>query len=174
MTQPDHSQDNDKTRTHVILIKDTQVGHYRIIKKIGAGGMGEVYLAEDKKLKRRVALKFLPLHLCQDEDCRERFKREAQAAAKLNHPNIVTIYEVSLYQGRPYFAMEHVKGQSLKDIICERNLELSEAIDLAIQICEGLNQAHQEKVVHRDIKPSNIVINTDGRAKLLDFGLAAP
>ncbi|MFQ6008694.1 MAG: protein kinase, partial [Candidatus Zixiibacteriota bacterium] len=107
---------NDKTQTHFALTKGTMVSHYRLIEKIGAGGMGEVYLAEDTELDRRVALKFLPLHLCQDEDCRARFKREAQAAAKLNHPNIVTIHEVSEYQGRPFFAMECCEGQSLREL----------------------------------------------------------
>ena len=97
------SNDDDKTHTHVVLIKDTMVAHYRIVEKIGAGGMGEVFLAEDTQLDRKVALKFLPPHLCQDEDCRARFKREAQAAAKLSHPNIVTIHEVAEYQGRPFF-----------------------------------------------------------------------
>jgi len=92
MDQPDHSQDNDKTQTHVVLTKNAKVGYYRIVEKIGAGGMGEVYLAEDTKLKRKVALKFLPRHLCQDEDCRKRFTREAQAAAGLDHPDIAAIY----------------------------------------------------------------------------------
>ena len=165
--------DDDKTRTHVVLTKGTMVSHYRIIKKIGAGGMGEVYLAEDTKLKRQVALKFLPSHLCDDDDCRERFKREAQAAAKLNHPNIVTIHEVGEYQGRPYFAMELVEGQSLRDLIKQMELNLDEIIDLAIRVCEGLGKAHQAGVVHRDIKPTNIIIDTDGRPKLLDFGVAA-
>jgi serine/threonine protein kinase len=104
--------DDDKTRTHFALTKGAMVSHYRIIEKIGAGGMGEVYLAEDTKLKRQVALKFLSPHLCQDEECRERFKREAQAVAKLSHPNVVTIYEVSEHHGRPFFAMEHCRADS--------------------------------------------------------------
>ncbi len=163
----------DNTRSFVPISKGTVISHYKIIEKIGAGGMGEVYLAEDTKLKRKVALKFLPSHLCQDEDCRTRFKREAQAAAKLNHPNIVTIHEVSQYQGRPYFAMEHIEGRALGDIMKKNELSISEIVDLAIGICEGLNKAHQAGIVHRDIKPSNIVIDADGRPKLLDFGLAA-
>ncbi|MCK4373086.1 MAG: protein kinase, partial [candidate division Zixibacteria bacterium] len=138
-----------------------------------AGGMGEVYLAEDTKLDRKVALKFLPSHLCEDEDCRARFKREAQAAAKLNHPNIIHVYEVSEFQGRPFFAMEHVEGQSLKEVIRGGDLSLDRIVDLAIQICEGLSKAHQSGIIHRDVKPSNIVIDADGRPKLLDFGLAA-
>jgi TolB-like protein/Flp pilus assembly protein TadD/predicted Ser/Thr protein kinase len=149
------------------------VSHYRIVEKIGAGGMGEVYLAEDTKLDRKVALKFLPPHLCQDEDCRKRFKREAQAVAKLNHPNIITIHEVAEYQGRPFFAMELVEGQSLRDLVKGKQLSIDRIIELAIQVCDGLSAAHDKKVVHRDIKPSNIVIDAYGRPKILDFGLAA-
>jgi len=165
--------DDDKTRTHIVLTKGTMVSHYRIVEKIGAGGMGEVYLAEDTELDRKVALKFLPSHLCQDEECRRRFKREAQAAAKLSHPNIVTIHEVGEYQGRPFFAMEHVEGQSLRDRLKERELDSEEVIELALQIGDGLNKAHQAGITHRDVKPSNIEIDADGRPKLLDFGLAS-
>ena len=149
------------------------VSHYRIVDKIGAGGMGEVYLAEDTELKRQVALKFLPPHLCQDENCRARFKREAQATAKLSHPNIITIHEVSEYQGRPFFAMEHIEGKSLRHLIKSQELDLDHVIKLSIQICDGLSKAHQAGITHRDIKPSNIVIDVEGRPKLLDFGLAA-
>ncbi len=165
--------DDDKTRTHFALTKGAMVSHYRIIEKIGAGGMGEVYLAEDTKLNRNVALKFLPSHLCQDNDCRARFKREAQAAAKLNHPNIVTIHDVSEHQGRPFFAMEHVEGLSLREVIRSKELSLEKVIDLGLHICEGLSKAHQSDIVHRDVKPSNVVIDSEGRPKLLDFGLAA-
>lgn len=110
----DNSND-DRTKLFVGLTVGTGVSHYKIISKLSAGGMGEVYLVEDTELNRQVALKFLPLHLCQGKDCRTRFKQEAQAAAKLNHPDIVTIHEVSEYQGRPFFVVEHVKGRS----ICE-------------------------------------------------------
>ena len=165
--------DDDKTQSCVVLTKGTMVSHYRIIEKIGSGGMGEVYLAEDTKLNRKVALKFLPPHLCQDEECRQRFKREAQAAAKLNHPNIVTIHEVSDYQGRPFIAMELVEGLSLRDLAKGKELSIDRIIELAIQVCDGLGAAHGKKVVHRDIKPSNIVIDAYGRPKILDFGLAA-
>ena len=167
----EHS-DNDNTQTHVILTKGTMVSHYRIVEKIGAGGMGEVYLAEDTQLDRKVALKFLPPHLCGDDDCRARFKREAQAAAKLDHPNIVTIHEVSEYQGRPFFAMQHVEGKSLRDVIKNDELDFDRVIELAGQICEGLQKAHEAGIIHRDVKPSNIVVDADGRPKLLDFGLA--
>lgn len=167
------SSNDDKTQTYVTLTKGAMVSHYRIIEKIGAGGMGEVYLAEDTKLKRRVALKFLPPHLCQDEDCRARFKREAQAVAKLSHPNIVTIHEVGEYQGRPYFAMEHVEGLSLKEFSAVKDPSIERILELSIQICEGLNDAHEKGVTHRDIKPSNILIDSHGRAKIVDFGLAS-
>jgi serine/threonine protein kinase/Tfp pilus assembly protein PilF len=164
--------DGDKTRTYVVLSKGMTVSHYRILKKLGSGGMGDVYLAEDMELNRKVALKFLPIHLCEDEDCRTRFKREAQAAAALDHPNIVTIHEVGDYQGRPFFAMQYLEGLSLRDAIEQKDLPLEKIIDLAIQICEGLNRAHGAGIIHRDIKPSNIVIDADGRPRLLDFGLA--
>jgi serine/threonine protein kinase len=165
--------DNDNTQSFVPLIKGTEIGHYKIIEKIGAGGMGEVYLAEDTELKREVALKFLPPHLCADEDCRARFKREAQAAAALKHPNIITIYEVSDHNGRPFFAMELVEGESLREIIKGKALTINSIIDLVIQICEGLGKAHDADIIHRDIKPTNIIIDDDGRPKILDFGLAA-
>ena len=165
--------DDDNTRTHVALTSGTMVSHYRIIEKIGAGGMGEVYLAEDTKLDRKVALKFLPPHLCQDADCRARFTREAQAAAKLNHPNIVIIHEVGEISGRPFFAMEHVEGKTLRDLGKEKEITLSRIIEFAIQVCEGLSKAHAAGIVHRDIKPSNILIDEDGRAKIVDFGLAS-
>ncbi len=168
-----NSEQDDNSRTHVVLVKGTMVSHYRIVEKIGAGGMGEVYLAEDTRLDRKVALKFLPPHLCQDEDCRVRFKREAQAAAKLNHPNIVTIYEVSEYNDRLFFAMELLEGQSLRDLAKGKELGIDRIIELTIQICDGLSVAHDKKIVHRDIKPSNIVIDAYGQPKILDFGLAA-
>ncbi len=155
------------------LTKGTEIGRYRIVEKIGAGGMGEVYLAEDTELNRRVALKFLPSSLCLEEECRTRFKREAQAAAKLNHPNIVTIFEVSEFDGRPFFAMEYIEGRSLKEKIEHEKLSLDEIIVLAEQFCEALKKAHDAHIVHRDIKPSNIMIDIDGRLKILDFGLAA-
>jgi len=169
---PQENQEDDHTRSYVPLTAGAVVGHYKIIEKIGAGGMGEVYLAEDTELKRQVALKFLPLHLVSDEDLKARFKREAQAAAKLNHPNIVTIHEVSEYQGRPYIVMQYLERQSLREVIEVKTLSLKKIIDLAIQICEGLSKAHQAGIIHRDIKPSNIVIDADGRPKILDFGLA--
>jgi len=165
--------DDGKTQAHVPLTAGTLVGHYRIVEKLGAGGMGEVYLAEDTRLNRQVALKFLPQSLVCYEDAKVRFTREAQATAQLNHPNIVTIYQVSEYKGCPFFAMEYCKGCSLRELVDKERLPLDRILDMAIQICEGLAKAHQVGIIHRDIKPSNIFIDADGRAKLLDFGLAA-
>jgi serine/threonine protein kinase len=168
----DHPGD-DNTQSYVPLSKGTMVSHYRIVEKIGAGGMGEVYLALDTTLNRQVALKFLPPHLCQDEDCRRRFSREARAVAALNHPNIVTIHEVGELQGRPFFAMEHVEGRSLRDFAGDKELSIERILELGIQICEALNDAHEKGITHRDIKPSNILIDLHGRAKIVDFGLAS-
>ena len=149
------------------------ISHYKIIEKLGSGGMGEVFLAEDTKLNRKVALKFLPPQYVSDEEFKTRFTREAQAAAKLNHPNIITIYEVSEHDGRPFFAMEHVEGESLREIVKFGKLSTDRVIDIVIQICEGLQAAHDAGIVHRDIKPSNIIIDKSARCRILDFGLAA-
>lgn len=154
------------------------VGHYRIIHKIGQGGMGEVYLAEDTELQRRAALKFFTPALTRDEEAKKRFKREAQLAASLNHPNIVTIYEVGEHNGSTFIAMEYVEGRSLYDLIREcRNddeqlLPLEQVLDIAAQICEGLVEAHRAGIIHRDLKSDNILIDTHGRVRILDFGLA--
>ncbi len=165
--------DDYRTQSFVALTAGSRVSHYKIIEMIGSGGMGEVYLAEDAELNRRVALKFLSAHSCQDGDCRARFKREAQAAAKLNHPNVVTIYEVGESHGRPFFAMEHLEGQQLQDLIKLKTLSLLRAIQIVIQLCEGLQEAHANGVIHRDIKPSNVTCDKKGHCKILDFGLAA-
>jgi len=165
-------RDDDKTQTHIHLTKDTMVGHYRIVEKIGAGGMGEVYLAEDTKLNRTVALKFLSPFLSQDEDQRKRFAREAQAAAKLGHANIVAIHEVGDYRGRPWISMENVEGASLELLIESGGLGEDRIIDIAIGVCNGLRKAHETGIIHRDIKPSNILIDRDGCPRVLDFGLA--
>ncbi|HVP07781.1 MAG TPA: protein kinase [Candidatus Acidoferrum sp.] len=171
MNQP--PPDDDRTRTYVPLNSGELIGHYRIIERIGAGGMGEVYLAEDTELKRKVALKLLPPHLCLDADCRKRFKREAQAAAKLDHPNIVSVFDVGEFQGRPYFSMQHVQGQPLTSMIAAKALSLNRIVDIGIQICDGLQAAHDLGITHRDIKPSNILIDSHGRARIVDFGLAS-
>jgi len=165
--------EDDHTQSFTPLPQGTVISHYRIVQIIGIGGMGEVYLAEDTELERKVALKFMPQQFLFSSDARARFKREAQAAAALSHPNIIHIYEVSEYQGRPFFAMEYVAGQSLGDLIKAKELGLDKIIDLAMQICKGLHKAHQAGITHRDVKPSNIVIDADGQPKLLDFGLAA-
>jgi serine/threonine protein kinase/tetratricopeptide (TPR) repeat protein len=164
--------ETDNTHTFVVLTRGVAVGHYRIIEKIGAGGMGEVYLAEDTKLNRKVALKFLPAHLSEDDDMKARFRREAQAAAKLDHPNIVPIYEVGEFQNRPFIAMAHIEGVSLRDTIDNGKLSIAQCITLTAQICDGLKLAHDSGVVHRDVKPGNIIIDSSGRPRLLDFGLA--
>ncbi|MFC1724291.1 protein kinase [candidate division KSB1 bacterium] len=148
------------------------VSHYKLLEKIGEGGMGTVYKAEDTKLKREVAVKFLPRHISSDNVSRERFRIEARAAASLNHQNIATIYEIGETEGETYIAMEYVKGQSLKEKVNAGPMKLGKAIDTAVQIAEGLEEAHEKGVIHRDIKSSNIMITEKGRAKITDFGLA--
>ncbi|MFC1475502.1 tetratricopeptide repeat protein [Candidatus Zixiibacteriota bacterium] len=172
MPESEKSGGNNQTRSHVVLVGGVRVGHYRIVEKIGAGGMGEVYLAQDTDLDRRVALKFMPQRLLSDAEAKVRFKREAQATAKLDHPNIIHVYEVSEYEGLPYFAMQYLEGQTLRDLAKDKTMDLDRVIKLIIQICDGLHQAHQAGIVHRDIKPSNIFVDREGRAKILDFGLA--
>jgi TolB-like protein/Tfp pilus assembly protein PilF/predicted Ser/Thr protein kinase len=148
------------------------IAHYEIVRSIGAGGMGEVFLARDQDLDRDVALKFLPTTLCRDDDLRTRFTREAKAAAGLGHPNIVTIHEVGEHEGRPFIVMEHVDGQTLDELVREGPLPVDRAVEIARQVCEGLGKAHDRGIVHRDIKASNIIVDADGRARILDFGVA--
>jgi serine/threonine protein kinase/tetratricopeptide (TPR) repeat protein len=148
------------------------VSHYRIIDEIGRGGMGVVYRAEDTKLKRTVALKFLPPEFTRDPAARERFHHEAQAAAALNHTNICTIYEIDEHEEQSFISMEHVDGRSLKDIIESGPMKLGTAVDIAMQIAQGLSHAHENHVVHRDIKPANIMVTEQGFVKIMDFGLA--
>jgi serine/threonine protein kinase/tetratricopeptide (TPR) repeat protein len=162
----------DKTQSFKLIKHGMMVSHYRIDKKIGAGGMGEVFLAEDTKLNRKVALKFLPTEFISDPEVKARFTREAQSAAALNHPNIVTVYEVADYKDRLYIAMEYVEGESLKDLIEKKELRLSEVVDIGMQICAGLAKAHQAGITHRDLKPQNILVDSDNRVRILDFGLA--
>jgi serine/threonine protein kinase/Tfp pilus assembly protein PilF len=146
--------------------------HYKVEKKLGEGGMGEVFLATDTRLDRKVALKFLPPNLTQDSEFKARFEHEAKAAAALNHPNIVTVYELNEHAGRLFIAMEHVEGRSLEALIAESDLPLERTLDITRQVCDGLSEAHQAGIVHRDIKPSNIMVTKGDRAKILDFGLA--
>jgi serine/threonine-protein kinase len=147
------------------------ISHYRITEKLGEGGMGVVYRAEDTKLEREVALKFLSPDMTRDVSAAERFVQEAKAAAALNHPNICTIYEIDEADGRTFIAMECVEGENLRVKIKAGTVELNEAIDVAVQVAEGLAAAHEKGIVHRDIKPANIVVAPRGRVKIMDFGL---
>jgi serine/threonine protein kinase/Tfp pilus assembly protein PilF len=148
------------------------ISHYKILSKLGEGGMGEVYLAEDLKLERRVAIKFLPKYLTKGKENVERFEREAKATAALNHPNIVTIYEIAEESTQTFIVMEYIDGQPLRTKINNGFSDLAEILDITNQICDGLSEAHKADIVHRDIKPENILIDKNGRVKILDFGLA--
>ena len=150
----------------------TKLGRYEIRSKLGEGGMGEVYLAQDTKLDRKVALKVLPAEVASNRDRMERFVREAKSAAALNHPHIAHTYEIGEHDGTNFIAMEFVDGETLREKMRHENSELKVVLKHLLQVAEGLAKAHAAGIVHRDLKPDNIMITRDGHAKILDFGLA--
>jgi serine/threonine protein kinase len=158
--------------TGTTLGHDQVLGHYRVLAKLGEGGMGEVYAAEDTKLQRRVALKLLPPEMASDPERLERFQREARAIAALNHPHVVTIYSVEEADGVQFLTMELVEGQTLGDRIPAEGLPLEALLKVAVPLVDAVAAAHLHGIVHRDLKPANIMLATDGRVKVLDFGLA--
>ena len=148
------------------------ISHYRIIEKLGRGGMGEVYLAEDLRLSRKVAIKFLPADVATDERARQRLLREAKTAATLDHPNICAIYEVGEDNSHSFIVLQYIEGETLAARLKRQRPELREALAIAAQVAEALSEAHARGIIHRDIKPENIMLTSRGQVKVLDFGLA--
>ena len=159
-------------RQNRFFLDKTTISHYTIINRLGAGGMGEVYLAEDTKLDRKVAIKFLSAELGADKGARRRLIGEARAVAKLDHPNLCTIHEVGESDGHAFIVMQYVDGETLSSRAAREPLKLREVLDIAIQVSEALSEAHSTRIIHRDIKPQNIMITAGGQAKVMDFGLA--
>jgi|GEM_PF-1158087 len=155
-----------------VRVEGTLIGRYEVVSEIGRGGMGIVFLAEDAKLGRKVALKLLPPSFAADEERRRRFLREARAAAAVSHPNLVTLYDVGEHEGRAYIAMEYLPGRSLREVLVAKRLSVDEAVDIARQVLAGLVHAHAAGLLHRDLKPENVLLGDDGRVRILDFGLA--
>src|SRR2546430_1356774 len=151
---------------------EESVGHYRIVELLGAGGMGEVYLALDTRMDRKVALKLLPQYFTEDQERVRRFQQEARAALTLNHPNIVTIYEIGQADGTQFIATEFIEGETLRQRTAHASLKLGDCVDIASRVASALTAAHEAGIVHRDIKPENVMLRRDGFAKILDFGLA--
>src|SRR5512146_763069 len=155
-----------------VSLEAAHLGPYKILLSLGAGGMGEVYLAEDTRLHRKVALKLIEPRAAADEEAQRRFLREARAAAALDHPNICTLYEIGSDEGRDYLVMQYVKGVTLDRLLRQKQPSVAEALRIAIELAEALAYAHGHGIVHRDIKPQNVMISPEGRVHLMDFGLA--
>src|SRR5512135_746220 len=149
-----------------------RLGPYEIVAPLGAGGMGEVYRAHDSRLGRDVAIKVLPAEFAADSDCLRRFEQEARAAGQLNHPNILTVFDVGTHEGAPYIVTELLEGETLRERLRQGGLPVRKAVEIATQIAHGLAAAHEKGIIHRDLKPANVFVTRDGHVKILDFGIA--
>lgn len=167
-----HIQNQDDTQTYRLIAPGTRISHYTVAKRLGIGGLGEVYLAHDLELNRSVAIKLPLSSKMPDPSLVERFRSEAYTAAKLHHPNIVTVYEIGDFDGRPYVVLEFIDGEPLNMCVCPSGLAIPAFLSLAIQVCDGLSEAHANCILHGDLKPSNILIDHDGRVKIVDFGVS--